>query len=319
MIGVNHSYVVNPCGVGVGKDAYFRIQVLPSDYPDEKIVWSNETAGAVEFVGGNTGRAVTVRGVSPGTTHLSIHIGDSPSDPPHFPLKVVTNRVFHVKPWVARKGDGTTARNASEIQEMIGVINDIYAQIGVSFVFEPVGYIDADETFKVYYYDVNLISPDDWSRQRLYDSAWESGKINTYFIASFKEDSKADTLAVYFNGGIVMTVAANARVLAHELGHHMGAEDVYDSAGIQLSVINIPFRYGFAPMDWSNGCQNTNPGYYGRDVTCDRIISRLLMNGEVDVSNTTSIDITSGDVCGVVNTSDGGKIIGDADVGLINK
>lgn len=46
MIVVNHSYVVNPCGVGVGKDAYFRVQVLPNDYPDEKIVWSNETAGA---------------------------------------------------------------------------------------------------------------------------------------------------------------------------------------------------------------------------------------------------------------------------------
>ena len=103
MIGVNHSYVVNPCGVGVGKDAYFRIQVLPGDYPDEKIVWSNETAGAVEFVGGDTGRAVTVCGYSPGTTHLTIHIGDSPSDPPHFPLKVVTNRVFHVKPCVARR------------------------------------------------------------------------------------------------------------------------------------------------------------------------------------------------------------------------
>ena len=56
--GVTHSYVVNPCGEGVGKDACFRIQVLPNDYPDEKIVWSNETAGAVYFVGGNAGWVV---------------------------------------------------------------------------------------------------------------------------------------------------------------------------------------------------------------------------------------------------------------------
>lgn len=48
------------------------IRVYNHDYPDEKIVWSNETAGAVEFVGGNTGRAVTVCGYSPGTTHLTI-------------------------------------------------------------------------------------------------------------------------------------------------------------------------------------------------------------------------------------------------------
>jgi len=36
------------------------IRVYNHDYPDEKIVWSNETACAVDFVGGKTGRAVTI-------------------------------------------------------------------------------------------------------------------------------------------------------------------------------------------------------------------------------------------------------------------
>ena len=62
-----------------------------------------------------------------------------------------------------------------------------------------------------------------------------------------------------------------------------------------------------------------NPGYYDREMTCDRIISRLLMNGEVNADNTTAIDITSGRIHGVVNTSCGGKIRGDADIGLLNK
>jgi len=47
--GVAHSYVYNPCGVGVGKDAYFKIAVTPADYPDEKIVWTNTAPGAVEL------------------------------------------------------------------------------------------------------------------------------------------------------------------------------------------------------------------------------------------------------------------------------
>jgi len=54
--GVAHDYVYNPCGVGVGKDAYFKIDVTPADYPDAKIVWTNTVPGAVEFVGGFTGR-----------------------------------------------------------------------------------------------------------------------------------------------------------------------------------------------------------------------------------------------------------------------
>ena len=64
--GVTHNYVYNPCGVGVGKDAYFKIAVTPADYPDEKIVWTNTAPGAVEFIGGNTGREVHVRGLAPG-------------------------------------------------------------------------------------------------------------------------------------------------------------------------------------------------------------------------------------------------------------
>ena len=31
--GVAHDYVYNPCGVGVGKDAYFKIDVTPADSP----------------------------------------------------------------------------------------------------------------------------------------------------------------------------------------------------------------------------------------------------------------------------------------------
>jgi len=56
--GETHDYVYNPCGVGVGKDAYFKIAVTPADYPDEKIVWTSTVPGAVAFVGGSTGREV---------------------------------------------------------------------------------------------------------------------------------------------------------------------------------------------------------------------------------------------------------------------
>ena len=64
-----HSYLYNPCAVVVGKTATFKVDVLPEDYPDSKIIWTtNMCEGAVNFVGSNvnTGRVVTVEGESAG-------------------------------------------------------------------------------------------------------------------------------------------------------------------------------------------------------------------------------------------------------------
>ena len=318
MIGVNHSYVVNPCGVGVGKDAYFRIQVLPSDYPDEKIVWSNETAGAVEFVGGNTGRAVTVRGVSPGTTHLSIHIGDSPSDPPHFPLKVVTNRVFHVKPWVVRKRDGMLTRSDLDLQSMINEVNDIYAQIGVSFVIEPTGVVEDSGAVDVYYFATNAVSSTEWSRDRLFYLSSGNNLINCFFVNRFLEYQERGTVGVWCPEVIVMVERASAIVWAHELGHQLGADDIYSIRG-DKSVISVNFSKGHAEMDWSNGCHRFGAGYYTRDIKCEQIIDRLLMNGQGDLGETTTRDITAGGVFGVVVGDNDNPRIDDASIGLLNR
>ena len=62
------------------------------------------------------------------------------------------------------------------------------------------------------------------------------------------------------------------------------------------------FRYDHAPDDWSNECINGGPGYYGRDMTCERIIERLLMNGE----GAEGRDLTIGGVYGVRKDANGG-------------
>ena len=100
--------------------------------------------------------------------------------------------------------------------------------------------------------------------------------------------------------------SANALVLAHEIGHELGADDVYVAKRIgtdqYIDVINVGFRYDHAPDDWSNGCINGGPGYYGRDMTCERIIERLLMNGE----GAEGRDLTIGGVYGVRKDANGG-------------
>ena len=74
------------------------------------------------------------------------------------------------------------------------------------------------------------------------------------------------------------------------------------------------FRYDYAPDDWSNGCINDGPGYYGRDMTCDRIVERLLMNGE----GVEGRDLTIGGVYGVRGNANGGYYKTVVPIGLFD-
>ena len=75
------------------------------------------------------------------------------------------------------------------------------------------------------------------------------------------------------------------------------------------------FHYDYAPDDWSNGCINDGPGYYGRDMTCERIIERLLMNGRGGSGR----DLTAGEVFGVREHADGSYSKGHAQTGFGDK
>ena len=74
------------------------------------------------------------------------------------------------------------------------------------------------------------------------------------------------------------------------------------------------FRYDYAPDDWSNGCINDGPGYYGRDMTCERIIERLLMNGRGGSGR----DLTAGPIWGVRKNAQDNYERGDASIGFFN-
>ena len=313
--GETHDSVYNPCGVGVGKDAYFKIAVTPADYPDEKIVWTSTVPGAVAFVGGSTGREVRVRGLAPGWTRLSVQIGESPSEPPQFPLKVVTNRVLHLTAWIVRDTEEGEVRTEGEVRAMLPTVNDIFAQIGLTVVLDGVNVMANNNAYNLYYYATNVVDSK-LSIDNLLDSLPNTDCVNCVFANKFVEEEEKDTLAVHTPSGIVMTKRANALVLAHEIGHELGAGDIYASEaaddGQSIDVINVGFRYTHAPDDWSNGCINDGPGYYGRDMTCDKIIKRMLMNGR----GVSGRDLTAGEVFGVKKRADGSLVRDNAPTGF---
>ena len=137
--GVERKLTVNPCGVVIGKNAYFRIQVLPEDYPDDQIVWEAKGAGEVEFVNGNKGRQVTVRGLKKGKVEMTIQIGDAKSIKPSFEIYVVEEKSVDLRVWMISDKNNDLSKPLSEVYEMVKGANDIYAQVGVYLnLIEPI-------------------------------------------------------------------------------------------------------------------------------------------------------------------------------------
>ena len=304
VLGTNHVYTVNPCGVAVGDDAYFRIKVVPASFPDSEIVWTNND-GRVEFVGGNTGRNVHVRGVSPGDATLEVIIGGRTRQTPTFPLKVVTPQVFKITAWIVTGKNDTFPRSVIDVQNMIAPLNDIYRQVGVSFYLDSVIVTNIPAAYNlVYDEDPNV----GWDFERLVNIGHGTGGIECYFVNDFIMSNGEDPpLAANASKGLVMSASAGALTLAHEIGHAFGLSDIYvaayegqsgNSAPSTLSVATNFICYACAPFDWNGGCHGRGEGgsrYYQNSARMATIVPRLLMYG-VHCGNDIRRDITIGPV-----------------------
>ena len=196
---------------------------------------------------------------------------------------------------------------------MIPFVNDVFAQIGMEVVLDGVVAITNSAAYKVYI-NSETGTESNLGLEELRSLASSASEVNCFFIDSFVE-SDDPAIAVHWQNAIVMTRVASGLVLAHELGHHLGAADIYVSNGKgSMWVDSYRFRYDHAPDDWSNGCINANPGYYERDMTCGEIIGRLLMNGR----GTSGRDMTAGPVWGIRKVSQDNYERGDAAIGFFH-
>ena len=319
--GVERTLVMNPCGVGVGRDAYFKIDLQPSSYPDAKITWSQGGGGAVAFVGANanTGRVVRVRGVAPGKVNIEVSVGTCQSDKPTFPLYVVTNKVRHISVWIVGGEKIGPAQTEANIYGMLPIVNDVYSQTGVSFEIDSMHFITNDSACQIYLHtaSTNDVS-NSTNRSLTFDELVDSvgaNDIKCFFIDKFRDSDDTRAATVHGEGKIVMTRAANALSLAHELGHVLGASDIYYARN-SVDVIGEEFKWESAMDDWSNGCIRGGSGYYRRGTTSDEIVPRLLMYGYADEQGLRGRDMTVGDVYGVYNVNEHQSAKGDVNIGF---
>ena len=304
VLGTNHVYTINPCGVAVGDDAYFSVKVSPGAFTDSDIVWMNYD-GHVVFVDGNTGRNVHVRGVSPGDAELAVIIGGRTRQAPAFPLKVVTQQLFKITAWIVSNQKQIPARRIEDVQAMIEPLNDIYRQVGVSFYLDSVMVTNIPAAF-------NLLYDEDpsggWDFDKLVDIGQGTDGIECYFVNDFTmTDGRNPPLAANTYKGLVMSARADVTTLAHEIGHAFGLEDVYvssaekDEESLHAKDVSQCVICGSkATYDWNGGCYGTGVGgarYYPSGTTMAEIIPRLVMYG-VGRRNAARRDITLGNVDG---------------------
>ena len=293
----------NCVGVAVGDDAYFRVKVSPVQFPDSQIVWTNRD-GHVEFVGGNTGRRVHVRGKTVGDAELEVIIGGRTRQAPTFPLKVVTPRTFKITAWIVTGKNDAFPRRVVDVQNMIAPLNDVYRQVGVSFYLDSVTVTNIPNAYNVLY-DSPPGSTGMWTYWDVVDMHGDTGGLECYFINSFPDST--DTLAADSPRGMVVTSRADYLDVAHEIGHAFGMHDIYASRKpggggslVELTPADMVCCTN-APADWNGGsCGSGSAGtrYYAAGTKMTAVLSRMLMKGTHGSADTPR-DITAGDIYGV--------------------
>lgn len=316
--GETRDLVYNPCGVVVGRDANFKIEVEPEDYPDSMITWEADGGGSVQFVGGNHGREVCVRGVSQGDVTLSAKLGNCVSPPPSFTFRVVSNQTIQLSAWIVTDKDGTQPRTANEVQEMVKQANDIYAQVGVTFdLGDRITVTNIPAAFNI---NVENESEGRWNFERLRNVGLAGGCVNCYFVNSITDDGlsseESTIIGLHLSGGLAIARAAGGVTFAHEFGHEFGMRDVYakDRDGTRLEDFTCWY---YCVEDWNGGCNGSGSSgtrYYPSGTVHRDLIRQMLMNGrKADASKGT--DITYGAIYGYDEQGD----LGVQDTGFFNR
>ena len=305
--GVVHSYAVNPCGVGIGREAYFMVEVTPASFPDDRISWV--PSEGLQIVGSSKGRRVKVVGTGLGEQTLSVLVGSCASPAPTFTVTVVDNVTVNLRAWIIEDAEyHKRPVEPDDVRQMVKDANDVYAQVAVTLnLIEPIVITNIPNAYNALY-NPPASATSKWSFWDIVNLQSDTGGLECYFVNSFTDSS--GTLAANCSSGLVVTAQADYLDLAHEIGHAFGMADIYDSrepsgGGDLVSLTPADMiSCTNAPADWSGGSVGKGNGgtrYYANGTTMSEVLSRMLMKGIRDSADTPR-DITSGDIYGVYVT-----------------
>ena len=276
----------NPCGIICEEDAWFKIDLLPSGFPDDQIEWFQEGDGLVSFPAGNRGREVRIHGEECGDVTLRVQIGDLAGNCPCFHAEVVSNSVVGVSVWVV-SGGTAPAISQEQFSAMMESASAVWRQAGISFRLDEYCVTNKPEMLDVGYVPTNGVPS-------IYDVAAlnpATGVVKAYFVNRI--NGSANVNATTIGNSIIVSTNAAMTTLAHEIGHVLGLKDIYVLyPGVSLAVSGLVSE-SMSPDDWNGG---TGQRHYPLGTRIESLVPKLLMYGG---GGDTRADITAGDVYGL--------------------
>ena len=176
--------------------------------------------------------------------------------------------------WIVAEDDGRTFHSPGLISNQVESVNRIYSQVAMSFSVESITFTNSTRLTNVVYTNSTQIA-------ELCGLTNGTEGLEVYFVNSITDDTDGFQIP----SGIVIGEITTDTVLAHEIGHACGLNDIYDFVD-GMSVTGMPQKVYFT-HDW---------GWYPENVTQAQIVQRLLMYG---YDTETKGDISRGDVYGV--------------------
>lgn len=247
--------LVNPSGFRVGDAATFRFEF--SDNVDgDDVIWE-KTSDAAAWSGApvETGKGdIVLRGSQPGTGGISAIISHNYDvSSPQLNFKVFeASAPIPVHVGILCDTNGERSVTLDAVDTKIGLATNIFRQVGIGFRLASVtwitnhGFYVSNPKSTPGYLDTN-----DLIRAQIQ----QSDGLEVYFCPWGMVQADG-ALGVWTEGGILIATNTPDAVVAHELGHAFGWNDIY-SAGVNGTVSQTRL-----PQDWNNG-----PGPEERSTT----------------------------------------------------
>ncbi|MCL1857493.1 MAG: hypothetical protein FWF84_07655, partial [Kiritimatiellaeota bacterium] len=285
---------------------------VSGNIPDSDITWV-ASGQEIIFVGSNKGRAVTVRGVSPGECTLTAHIAGLTGEMPVFHIQVFPQNIVPTEVFIVCAANGMPAvpygPYDNHIYNMYVEANRHLAQLGIALNKNAEPHVITNSTW--FNLEPNPFAEDS-GMDSLAEHAVSMGITNILRVFFVNTIHGMDYQGAQHWGGIMLAKNTTGRLLAHEVLHACGLEDIYPHLelkpyfpGNATLVYDVTEQASSEYMD----SKDWGAGYYPCDLMQSNIIERLIMHGQGN-----GVHIPHGNVWGL---GSGGR--NDDDGGLVER
>jgi len=276
---------------------------------DNDITWSATSGpglGSVQFPHGNKGKSVTAWGTVAGDVKITATIDGLVGKPPEFNVRVFDQVTVPVALFVVYNSNGTPAisPNSGLIDAMFYNANLILRQAGISLTFNLAVHTVTNSAW--FYTGSYNAHTNDMAAMGGYARSLGMTDVLKVFIVGDITNRVANTAPAGVNMTdqciVIKTAYVNGAVLAHEAGHSLGWEDIYDRYPMDKNYLIEGYVSAdrMDPKDWG-------AGHYPEDRFQSALVRRLLMHGDEGVWGTATEEmgyIPHGQVYGFTRARD---------------